>query len=100
MIAAGIHLIEAEICQVHTCFGYPLVNKLYKLLTQIGHDIKHKIFKIINKFHYYYQMKGKTPQHFKFTLKKDIDFNYKIFVDVMYLDGKPIFHVIDAAITF
>ena len=55
---------------------------------------------MINKFFHYCQIKGKTPQYFKFILKKEIDFNYKIFINVMYLDGKSVLHTIDAATTF
>ena len=60
-IAAGIHLTEAELCQVHTCFGHPSVNKLHKLLTRAGHDIEHKNLEMINKFCHYCQIKGKAP---------------------------------------
>ena len=99
-IAAGIHLTEAELRQVHTRFGHLSVNKLHKLLTQAGHDIEHKNIEMINKFCHYCQIKGKAPQRFKFILKKDVDFNYKIIVDIMYLDGKPVLHAVDAATAF
>ena len=69
-------------------------------MTQAGHNIEHKTIGMINKFCYYCQIKGKAPRHFKFTLKKDVDFNYKIIVDVIYLDGKPVFHAVDAATAF
>lgn len=99
-IAASIHLTKAKLCQVHNCFRHLLVNKLYKLLPQTGHDIEYKTIKMIDKFCYYCQNKGKAPQHFKFTLKKDIDFNYKIIINIIYPDGKPVFHTIDATIAF
>ena len=99
-IAAGIFLTEAEFCQVHTRFGHLSVNKLHKLLTQAGHDIEHKAIKIINKFYHYCQIKGEAPQQFKFILKKDVDFNYEIIVDIMYLDRKPVLHAVDTAIAF
>ena len=99
-IAAGIHLTEAELCRVHTRFGHPSVNKLHKLLTRAGHDIEHKTIEMINKFCHYCQIKGESPRRFKFTLKKDVDFNYEIIVDVMYLDGKPVLHAVDAATAF
>ena len=99
-IAAGIFLTEAELCRVHTRFGHPSVNKLHKLLTRASHNIEHKTIEIINKFCHYCQIKGEAPQRFKFTLKKDVDYKYKIIVDVMYLDGKPVFHAVDATTTF
>ncbi len=52
-IASSIFLIEAELCQVHTRFGHPSVNKLHKLLTRAGHDIEHKAIEMINKFCHY-----------------------------------------------
>ncbi len=76
------------------------MNKLHKLLIQTGHDIEYKIIKMINKFCHYCQIKGEASQRFKFTLKKDVDFNYKIIVDIMYLDGKPVLHTIDVAMAF
>lgn len=100
MIAADIYLTDTKLWQVHTCFGHSSVNKLHKLLTQAGHDIKHKIIEMINKFCHDYQIKGKAPQRFKFTLKKDIDFNYNISVNVIYLSEKPVLHTVDTITAF
>ncbi|TLD10748.1 hypothetical protein PgNI_06642, partial [Pyricularia grisea] len=41
-----------------------------------------------------------APQRFKFTLKNDLNFNYEIVVNVIYLEFKPIFHIINANIIF
>ncbi|KAI1653193.1 hypothetical protein F4813DRAFT_383489 [Daldinia decipiens] len=47
----------------------------------------------INKFCHHCQVKGKAPQRFKFSLKDpDMDFNYEVITDIMYLDGKPVLH--------
>ena len=99
-IAAGIFLIEAKLCQVYTCFKYPSVKKLHKLLSRAGHNTERKIIEMINKFYHYYQIKIEAPQRFKFTLKKDINFKYEIIVNVMYLNKKPVLHIVDAAIAF
>jgi hypothetical protein len=45
-------------------------------------------------------MNGKSLGRFKFTLKDDYNFNFEVIIDVMYLDGKPVLQVIDAAIFF
>lgn len=42
-------------------------------------------------------MNGKAPSRFKFTLKDDYEFNACIIIDIMYLDGKPVLHVVDEA---
>ncbi|PMD55505.1 uncharacterized protein K444DRAFT_645699 [Hyaloscypha bicolor E] len=43
---------------------------------------------------------GKAPGGFKFTLNDDHEFNYYIIVDVMYIDNKPVYHVVDKATAF
>ena len=35
-------------------------------------------------------MYEKSLGRFKFTLKDDYEFNYSVYVDIMYLDGKPV----------
>lgn len=99
-IAASIHLTKIELCQSYTCFRHSSINKLYKLLTQAGYDIKYKIIEMINKFYHYYQIRNKASWHFKFILKNDIDFNYKIIIDIIYLDKKLVFYAINTATTF
>ncbi len=96
----GIFLTKEELRQVHTCFGYPLVNKLYKLLRWAGHDIENKAIKMIKKFCPYCQIKGEALRQFKFILKKDVDFNYGIIIDVMYLYEKLVLHAVEVATGF
>ena len=45
-------------------------------------------------------MNSKAPGRFKFTLKDDLDFNSEIIVNVMYLDGKLVLHIVNTATTF
>ena len=56
--------------------------------------------KIINKFYYYCQIKGKTIRYLKIILKKDVDFNFKINVNITYLNKQPIFYKINTDISF
>src|SRR4030088_2960785 len=45
-------------------------------------------------------MNGAPPTRFKFTLHEDAVFNYEVILDIFYLEGKPVLHVVDAATTF
>lgn len=58
--------------------------------------------KIINKFYYYYQIKSNTFLLFKFILKKFFIsiFNYKIILNIIYLNEKPICYKLNIIITF
>lgn len=55
---------------------------------------------MFNKSYHYSQIKSKALQYLKFILKKDIEFNNKIIIVVIYLDKKSILHVVDAATAF
>ena len=45
-------------------------------------------------------MHEKSLGRFKFTLKDDYEFNYLVYVDIIYLDGKPILQVVDLVTSF
>jgi hypothetical protein len=45
-------------------------------------------------------MNSVRPTYFKFTLHEDAVFNYEVILDIFYLEGKPVLHVVDAATTF
>ena len=46
------------------------------------------------------QMNAKAPNRFKNTLKDDRQFNYKIIVDILYINNRPVLYIIDTAISF
>jgi hypothetical protein len=89
-------LTEIEMRQLHQRFGHPVVDRLHKLLKQAGHDdVKHSDLAEIKKFCHHCQMNRQAPRHFKFTLNDNQEFNYKIIIDIMYLDGKPVLHIVN-----
>jgi hypothetical protein len=95
------HLTDTELRQLHRRFGHPAADRLYKVLTRAGHDdVDKAVIDKLTKFCHQCQMHGNAPGRFKFTLRDDLEFNYQVLVDVMFIDGKPILHVIDAATSF
>ncbi|KAK1992977.1 hypothetical protein LX36DRAFT_587346, partial [Colletotrichum falcatum] len=43
----------------------------------------------------------KAPRRFKFTLRDNYKFNYKIYVNIVYLNSnKPMLHVVNSVIAF
>jgi hypothetical protein len=40
-------------------------------------------------------MNRKSPGRFKFNLRDDVSFNLSIIVDIFYILGKPILHIVD-----
>jgi hypothetical protein len=45
-------------------------------------------------------MHGGKPGRFRFTLRENADFNYRVIVNVMFLTGKPVLYAINEAIAF
>ena len=97
---ATAFLNEAEMRRLHRRFGHPSVDRLHKLLTKAGHEVEYEALEAIKRVCHHCQMKSDAPRRFKFTLRDEYNFNYTIVVDVMYLDGRPVLHVVDDATSF
>ncbi|KAF1828306.1 hypothetical protein BDW02DRAFT_652134 [Decorospora gaudefroyi] len=98
---AAHYLTESELRQLHRRFGHPAADRLHKILTKAGHDNVHKdIIDRINKFCHQCQLYSKAPGRFRFTIRDDIDFNFRLIVDVMYIHQKPVLHAVDEATAF
>ncbi|KAF1936672.1 hypothetical protein EJ02DRAFT_427316, partial [Clathrospora elynae] len=98
---ATVFLTETELRRLHRRFGHPAVMQLAKLLKDAGHsDVEEKTLKEITRFCHHCQLNSSAPRRFKFTLKDDRYFNYKILADVMYLGSKPVLHVVNSSTAF
>jgi len=77
-----------------------LLLALTPSLHKAGHtDADEHTLREIKKFCHQCQTHDSAPRRFKFTLKDDREFNYEIVVDVMYLEGKPVLHVVKLGTT-
>ena len=95
------YLTSTELSRLHRRFGHPSIERLHALLERAGHDVEKQSIERLTKFCSYCQKYGKSPGRFKFRLADEtIDFNHSIYVDIMYLDSKPVLHVIDEATRF
>ncbi len=62
--------------------------------------MKKAALKKLTKFCIFCQKYVKSSERFKFTLKDEINFNYSIIVDVMYIENHFILHVVDDVTRF
>ena len=90
-------LTDVELRRLHRRFGHPSSTRLHRLLTRAGHDTDVDTIKQIRKFCDQCQRHSKSPGRFRFTLRDDVEFNHSIIVDIMYIDGQPVLHVVDEA---
>jgi hypothetical protein len=86
--------------RLHRRFGYPATDKLCTLLKRAGYENHREALIMIEKFCHYYQIKSPKPRRFKFILRNDCEFNYEIFVDVLYLIFLPVLQIVDQATFF
>jgi hypothetical protein len=96
----SIFLTAAELRRLHRCFGHPSIERLQKLLDRSGHEIDKLAIEYLTKFCHHCQIHSKSLGRFRFILRDDVEFNYSIIVDVMYISGNPILHIIDEATRF
>ncbi|KAF1970678.1 hypothetical protein BU23DRAFT_581990 [Bimuria novae-zelandiae CBS 107.79] len=80
---ATAFLIKIELRRLYRRFGHLAVIRLARLLKDTGYN------------NFKERTLNSAPRRFKFTLKDDYYFNYKILVDVMYLRSKPTLYVVD-----
>ncbi|KAI0992170.1 hypothetical protein K3495_g16016, partial [Podosphaera aphanis] len=102
MVSSNCYLTESELRTLHCRFGHPSAIKLTNLLEKAGHNSSdhRRLLEHINKYCSKCQKYAGSPMRFKFTLRDDVDFNHSIYIDVMYIDGSPILHVVDEATRF
>jgi hypothetical protein len=94
------YLIETKLRQLHKRFDSSSIKKLYDLLERADHDVKKSVVKKLIKFCTFCQKYEKSSERFKFTLRDDVNFNYSVIVNVMYVENSSILHVIDEATRF
>jgi hypothetical protein len=92
------YLTSTEIHRLHRRFGHPSAEKLYRVLERSGHDdVNKQAIDHLTKYCSFCQKYGRSPGRFKFTLREDLDFNHSVYVDIMYINGSPVLHIIDEA---
>jgi hypothetical protein len=94
------YLTDVELKRLHRRFGHPSVERLTRILERSGHDVNSKTLDHLTRYCHHCQKHGKSPGRFRFTLRDDIDFNYSIVVDIMYIDGAPLLHIVDKGTRF
>jgi hypothetical protein len=92
------YLTNTEIRRLHRRFGHPSAEKLHRVLKRSGHDdVDRQVINHLTKYCSFCQKYGRSPGRFKFTLCKDLDFNYSVYVDIIYINSSPVLYIIDEA---
>ncbi len=65
------------------------------MLERAGHDVDRETLEYLTKYCEKCQKHGRSPGRFKFNLRDDVNFNYSVIIDIFYINGKPVLHVVD-----
>jgi hypothetical protein len=94
------YLTEIELRQLHRRFDHSSIRKLHDLLERSGHEVEKSALKKLSKFCTFCQKHEKSSERFKFILRDDVNFNFSIIVNIMYIENNSILHVIDEVTRF
>jgi hypothetical protein len=94
------YLIETELRQLHRRFKHFLVRQLFNLLKRSKHDVKKSILKKLITFCAFCQKHNRSSKRFKSILKNNVNFNFFITVNIMYIENSSILHVINQTTRF
>lgn len=94
-----------ELYKLHRSFGHPSVSALYNLLkrarpSEANSEVREAIKQITKRCKICSELASK-PKRFKLTIGNENQaFNSVVAMDVMYLRGKPVLHIVDEATHF
>ena len=101
-----LHLYTyGELRKLHRSFGHPTVSALQKVLKQarpaeMTNEVKQAVQEIVNNCQTCNELASK-PKRFRLSIgAENSRFNHVILADIMYIDQKPVLHVIDEATHF
>ncbi len=94
------YLNDIELCRLHRRFRHPSVRRLQQVLERSEHKVELHVLEHLTKYYEHCQKHGQSPVRFSFTIKDDIEFNYNVIVDILYMEGKLVLHLVDEATRF
>ena len=96
------YLTDVELRRLHRRFRHLLVQRLERILNRIGYknDANCKTLKHITRYCLYYQKYRKSLGRFRFTLKDNVNFNYCIIINIIYINSKPVFYIVNKGTRF
>ncbi len=80
--------IETELRRLHRRFDHFSTRRLQTILDWFDHEIKSRAIEYFIKYCHHCQNHEKFSNRFSFTLKNDLEFNFNVIVDILYLEIK------------
>jgi hypothetical protein len=94
-------LIEIKLRRLHRRFDHSSARRLYEILERSEHDVEFRAIEHLIKFCHHCQMHEKFSDRFTFSIRdEDIQFNYNIVINILYMkwksaDNKSVLHIVN-----
>jgi hypothetical protein len=97
--------IEIELRRLHRRFDHFSIRRLQAILDWSDHEINSRAIEYFIKYCHHCQIHEKSSNRFDFILKNDLEFNFNVIVNIVYLKikfnvNKSILHVMNETIRF
>ena len=92
---------EGQLLKLHRQFHHPSTGKLMNILKrcnaeEVDEKTKSILEDIVKRCQPCQRNPSRKPQTFQVSIgNEDIQFNQEVFVDIMYLDKRPVIHIVD-----
>jgi hypothetical protein len=98
-------LSEIELRRLHRRFEHFSTRRLQAILDRSEHHVDIKMLHYLIKYCHHCQIHDKFSSRFSFTLKNDLEFNFNVIVDILYLEiksdvNKSILHLMNETTRF
>ena len=95
LLLNSCYFTNIKLWYLHCHNGHPSMYYLYQFWEQSRYTLQY-----LQKYYKYYQKYNLSFGYFTFTLKKNLDFNYNIIIDIIYIEKRPILHLVDKTTQF
>ena len=92
--------IEIKLRQLHRRFEHFLIRRFQTIFDRIDHDVDSHVFHELIRYCDQCQKHDRFSKRFVFIIKNNVNFNFNLIVDILYINNKSIFHVINEAIRY
>jgi hypothetical protein len=97
--------IEIELRRLHRRFDHLSIWRLQAIFDRSDHEINFQTIEYLIKYCHHCQIHEKFSNRFNFTLKNDLEFNFNVIVNILYLKiksdvNKSILHVMNETTRF
>jgi hypothetical protein len=96
---------KIELRHFHRRFDHFSIRRLQAIFDRSNHDVNSQAIEYFIKYCHHCQFHEKFSSRFSFTLKDDIEFNFNIIVNILYIEvklevNKSILHLMNKATRF